>query len=242
MEITFLGSGDAFASEGRYWSSFVVDHKYLFDAPPTLLPHLKKLGRPLTEIEVVFLSHHHADHFIGLPFLLLEYMYKTPRTTDFYIVGPPGVEEWMEDFADRCYPNISRAAGYKRIYIDADPGTKQNAGSISFQAVPMNHVKDTMQAMGYRAAINGKTVAYTGDTMFCNEIFELAKGADVLVVDCTYTEGCGPEHMGLDDMHAIRAGVSPDTTIVLTHLNGEPAVNGLNNVVAAHDLATFHFD
>jgi ribonuclease BN (tRNA processing enzyme) len=242
MELTFLGSSDAFADEGRYWSSFLVDRKYLFDAPPTLLPHLKQIGHPLDEIEVIFISHHHADHFVGLPFLMLEYMYKTPRSQDLYIVGPPGVEAWMEDFADRCYPNISRHAGYRRCYVDARPGSDQTAGPLTFRSIPMNHVKDSMDAMGYRVNINGKTVAYTGDTMFCEEIFDLAAGADVLVVDCTYAEGCGPEHMGLDDIKLVRKRIPPETAIVLTHLNGEPVTNGLANVITARDMATFQIE
>jgi ribonuclease BN (tRNA processing enzyme) len=242
MELTFLGSGNAFASQGRYWSSFLVDRVYQFDAPPTLLAHLKQIDADIPNLEVVFLTHHHADHFIGLPFLMLEYVYMTQRNKDLYIVGPPGVEEWMEDFANRCYPEIgSKDAGYKRIYIDAQPHAEQKAGSTSFFSVPMNHVKDSMDAFGYRVHINGKTVAYTGDTMFCEEVFELADGADVLVVDCTYAEGSGPQHMGLDDIKVIRKRVPDDTAIVLTHLNGNPQVNGLPNVLVAEDLKTFKF-
>jgi ribonuclease BN (tRNA processing enzyme) len=242
MELTFLGSGNAFASQGRYWSSFLVDKRYQFDAPPTLLPHLKQIGADLPELEAVFLTHHHADHFVGLPFLLLEYVYMTKRSKDLFIVGPPGVEEWMEDFANRCYPEIgSRDAGYERIYIDAAPHAELKAGSVSFRSVPMNHVKDSMDAFGYQVSINGKTVAYTGDTMFCEEVFELADGADVLVVDCTYAEGSGPQHMGLDDVRVIRERVRDETAIVLTHLNGDPQIDGLKNVFVAEDLKTFRF-
>jgi len=241
MELTFLGSSNAFAAEGRYWSSFLVDKKYLFDAPPTLLPHLKQLNVPLADIEVLFLTHHHGDHFMGVPFLFLEYMYMTKRTNDLYIVGPPGVEAWIEEFADRCYPNISKDAGYKRKYIDAVPRKQQQAGSVSFWSVPMNHVKEHMDAFGYRVTINGKTVAYTGDTMICDEVFELAEGSDVLVIDCTYSDGCGPEHMGLDDAKVIRERIAPETAIVLTHLDGSPHLDGLKNVVTAEDLKTFRF-
>jgi len=241
LEITFLGSGNAFAADGRYWSSFLVDKKYLFDAPPTLLPHLKQLRVPLPDIEVIFLTHHHGDHFMGVPFLFLEYLYMTERSNDLYIVGPPGVREWIEDFADRCYPNITRDAGYRRIYVDAVPRKQQQAGAISFWSVPMNHVKESMEAFGYRAKINGKTVAYTGDTMFCDEIIELADGSDVFVVDCTYNEGCGPEHMGLDDVKVIRKRIAPETMMVLTHLGGQPHLDGLPNVVSAADLKTFRF-
>src|SRR3990170_3900454 len=90
LELTFLGSGNAFAAGGRYWSSFLANARYLFDAPPTLLPHLKRLGMPLTGIEVIFISHFHGDHFMGLPFLFLEYVYLTERRDDLFIVGLPG--------------------------------------------------------------------------------------------------------------------------------------------------------
>lgn len=240
MEITFLGSGNAFASEGRYWSSFLVDNRCLFDAPPTLLAHLKRLHIDPTSIETIFLSHQHADHFIGLPFLMLEYVYMTKRTNDLFIVGPPGVEGWMEDFASRCYPELhAKDAGYRRVYVDARPYEELRAGNVTFKAIPMNHVKHSMTAFGYRVRFNDRTVAYTGDTMYCEEIYELAEGADVLVLDCTYPEGRGPEHMGLDDVKLIRQRLSPETTIVLTHLGGTPTLNGLANTLVAEDLKTF---
>lgn len=243
MELTFLGSSNAFAAEGRYWSSFIADRKYVFDAPPTLLPHLKQLKVPLDQIEVVFLTHFHADHFVGLPFLYLEYVFMTKRSSDLFIVGPPGVEDTMEDFANRCYREITRDVGYKRLYVEAKPGTEQKAGNIGFCSVPMNHVKDTGigGAYGYRAQINGKSVAYTGDTMFCEDIYELGKGADVLVVDCTYAEGGGPEHMGLEDVKVIRQKLPPETAIVLTHRNGEPKTDGMANVHIARDMETLRF-
>ena len=242
MEITFLGSSNAFASEGRAFSSFLVDGKYQFDTPPTLLPQLKKLKVPLAEIEVIFISHAHGDHFVGLPFLLLEYVYMTPRTTDLHIVGPPGCEEWLEDFSARVYKNIRQDAGYRRIYHDANPGTVQTAGPLEFEAFSMNHVKaDGLLAMGYRVRIGDKTIAYTGDTMFCEEVVQLGDGSDVYVVDCTYPDGGGPEHMGLHDIKVIRDRITPETTIILTHMGSKPHVNGLANTLIADDLKTFTF-
>ena len=107
MELTFLGSSNAFAAEGRYWSSFLVNGKYLFDAPPTLLPHLKQLKTPVTDIEVIFLTHFHADHFAGLPFLFLEYVYLTKRADDLVIVGglvPSLIVEARQDHGVSQYP------------------------------------------------------------------------------------------------------------------------------------------
>lgn len=241
MELTFLGSGNAFAQGGRYWSSFLADKRYLFDASPTLLPHLKRLQVPLTDIEVVFITHFHGDHFMGLPFLFLEYVYLSERKHDLFIVGPPGVERKIEEFARQCYPEVTREAGYRRRYTEARPGTDLFVNEIKFQAFPMNHVRDSLQCFGYRVNLGDRTLSYTGDTMFCEEIFQLAEGADVLVLDCTYSRGSGPEHMGLDDLKVIRKRLPPETTIILTHLNGEPETRGLDNVIIAQDLGTYRF-
>ena len=240
MEISFLGSSNAFAAEGRYWSSFLVDDKYLFDCPPSVLPQLKQLGKRLEDIEVIFITHGHGDHFVGFPFLLLEYKYGVKREKDLTIVGPPGCEAWLEDFSDRVYPNITKDSAYRRIYVDAAMDGPQAAGPLSFESYPMNHVKhDNMQACGYRVKIGDKVLSYTGDTMFCEEAVALGEGADVYVVDCTYAEGMsGPEHMGLDDVKVIRRRIAPETTLVLTHLGSQPHLNGMANTLVAEDLKT----
>lgn len=242
LELTFLGTGNAFAAGGRNWSSFLANGRYLFDAAPSVLPALNQLNIPPIDIEVVFLSHFHGDHFAGMPFLILDYVYMSERRGDLYVVGPPGVEEKIERLADDFYPDITREAGYRRRYTEAQPGADQFINEISFRAYPMNHVPDKLRAFGYRVHLGDQAVAYTGDTMFCDEIFELAEGARVLVLDCTYSEGGGPEHMGLDDLRVIRDRVAADTSIVLTHLNGEPDVSGFENVIAARDLGTYRFD
>ena len=62
LDILFLGSGNAFAA-GRYWSSFLLNGRYLFDASPIVLPHLKQSGSAREDIDAIFISHFHADHF-----------------------------------------------------------------------------------------------------------------------------------------------------------------------------------
>lgn len=242
MELTFLGSGNAFAAGGRYWSSFLANGRYLFDCPPTALPHLKRLRRPLEDIRAIFITHFHGDHFMGLPFLLLEYKYLSPRHDDLYIVGPPGIEAFLEDFAERCYPNLSQAdSAYKRIYLEVDPQREQGVDELPFRAVPMKHAQGKLACFGYRVRLGDKTLAYTGDAEYCPEILSLAAGSDVLIVDCTYSQGSGPEHMGLDDIRALRKSVDPGITIILTHLDANPDISGLENVVAAEDMGVYNF-
>jgi len=242
LELSFLGSGNAFTPDGRYWSSFLLNGRYLFDAPPTLLPHLKRLGVSLTDIRAIFISHFHGDHFLGLPFLLLEYLHMTPRREDLHIVGPPGVEKMIEAASEMAFPNLSHAdAGYQRRYLEADADRQQTVDNLSFQAFPMKHAGEYLDAFGYRLRLADKVLAYTGDTELCDEVFALAEGADVLVLDCNYSESRGLYHVSFADVPEIRKRLPLSTTIILTHLEAEPNVSGLEGVLVAQDFATFRF-
>jgi ribonuclease BN (tRNA processing enzyme) len=242
LELSFLGSANAFTLGGRYWSGFVANGRYVFEAPPTLLPHLKHLGLPLIDIRAVFISHFHGDHFLGLPFLFLEYLYLTPRQDSLLIVGPPGIEAKSEGLADMAFPGLSDAdAGYRRVYVEAQPGGERPLADARFEALRMRHAGEKLECFGYRLRLGDKTVAYTGDTEMCDEIFLLAEGADVLVLDCSYSNGEGPEHLGLPEALEVRKRVSPRTAIILTHLDDEPDVTGHQGLLVAHDFARFRF-
>lgn len=242
LELSFLGSGNAFTTGGRYWSSFLLNGRYLFEAPPTILPHLKRLGIPLTDIQAIFITHFHGDHFLGLPFLLLEYLYVTPRRDDLHIIGPPGVQRVIEQLTHIAFPTPRDAdIAYDRRYTEAAPGSEQAVGDVRFQAVPMKHAHERLECFGYRLRVGGKVLAYTGDTELCEEIFALAEGADVLVLDCSYAEGTGPEHAGFAEALQVRKRLPLSTTIVLTHLDAEPDVRGIEGMLVAHDFATFRF-
>jgi len=241
LELSFLGSANAFTPGGRYWSSFVANGRYVFEAPPTLLPHFKHLGLPLADIRVVFVTHFHGDHFLGLPFLFLEYTYLTPRKEDLFIVGPPGIEAKSESLTEMAFPGLSDAeTTYRRVYLEVQPGGEHSLAGLRFQALPMRHAAQKMACFGYKLRLDGKTLAYTGDTEMCDEIFLLAEGADVLVLDCSYSESEGPEHLSLPEVLEVRKRVSPRTTIILTHLDREPDV-AAEGLLVAKDFATFRF-
>src|SRR5712675_2113189 len=87
ITVTLLGTGDAFASFGRSQAG------YLIDAPgPGLLPALKGNRIPTDSFDLLLISHLHGDHFGGLPFLILEYMWETRRKKVLTIAGPAKLE------------------------------------------------------------------------------------------------------------------------------------------------------
>lgn len=237
LRITFLGSGNAF-SPGRYWSSFLVNDRFLFDASPVVLPHLKMLGKSPDDIEVIFITHFHADHWFGLPFLFLEYAELSHRTAPLTVVGPPGIEERARVVTEAGFPNVFRKKdrGYRLEWIEAEEGCEAAAGPLRFRAYRVRHV-DSLTSFGYRVEIDGRTLAYSGDTVMCEALPSLAQGADVFVVECSCWEGtCGP-HLGPSDVLELRRRVSPETRFVLTHLDRGVGALG-EGFLVAEDLAT----
>lgn len=240
LDLTFIGTGNAFAPT-RYWSSFLADDAYLFDAPPTLLAHMKKLQKDPNEIEVVFISHFHGDHWFGLPFLFLEYAELKPRTKDLTIVGPPGIAKRVESLTNMAFSNVfrKRDRGYHLHFVEAHDRKGGDIAGCAFIARRVRHVDD-LDCFGYRVETPRGAIAYSGDTVMCDALVPLAEGADVFVVECScWGEQCGP-HLNPADILELRARIGAKTKFILTHIGaGEaPAAIADAGILIADDLKT----
>lgn len=250
LDLLFVGSGNAFA-DARCWSGFLLNGRYLFDAPPSALYGLKRGNADLDALDVILLSHFHGDHFFGMPFLLLEYAYPGgdgvragKRTRDLTIVGPPGVEEKVESLTALAYPSLAMAAlGFRRRYVEMEPGRAVEVAGLHIEAEKMNHAIDTFPlCLGFRVELAGRRLAYTGDTAWTDALLSLGDRADVFVTDCNYPTGEGrPEHLSLDEIAILREKLDERTTIILTHLGHERQPAGLPRTVRAVDGARFSF-
>ena len=238
LDLLFLGSGNAFAS-GRYWGSFLLNERYLFEASPVILPHLKRSGVALEEIEAVFVSHFHGDHLFGLPFLLLEYAELTPRSKELTIIGPPGIQERVRTVTEAGFPNVmSKERSYRETYVELRDGLEGEVGGLTYIARSVTHVPG-LECFGFRAQVAGRTIAYSGDSVLCDPLLELAEGADLFVVECSCWEGgCGP-HLGPEEIRELRRRLGPRPTFILTHLDGGQADLGVENLLVAEDLGRF---
>ena len=65
MKITFLGTGEAFGERAN--TSILIDDKILLDCGMQTVQQLMKLKFDLSKIEIIWISHHHADHCFGIP-------------------------------------------------------------------------------------------------------------------------------------------------------------------------------
>jgi len=235
LDLTFLGSGNAFAPAGRAFSSFLVNGRYLFDCGPTVLQQLHKAGLSSEDIDLVLISHFHADHYFGLPFLFLD-GWQQERTRDLWIAGPPGIEARCEQLMALAYPSLPKRTAFRR-YVEIGDGVAATAAGLSFRTTGVSHVPD-LECFAYRVDLGGRTLVYSGDTTLCTGILEAVEGAEVIVIECS----CAGEgvHLSPAGVAAI-AERAPGAKVVVTHLDGHDHPDGFDGLIVASDLARFRF-
>jgi len=234
IDLTFLGSSNAFGTQGRAFSSFVLNDRYLFDCGPTVLQQLQKARIPSRQIDTVFISHFHGDHFFGLPFLFLDIWHKC-QGASLRIVGPPGIEERAEHLLDLAFPSLPDRP-FKREYLEVRDGVEMAAGDLQFAGVHVEHVPD-LECFAYRVQVGERVLVFSGDAHMCGGLLRLVRGADVLVLECS----CGHEavHLSPEDLAEIVRHAPPNAQTIITHHDIETPPPELQGMQVATDLARF---
>jgi ribonuclease BN (tRNA processing enzyme) len=219
-----LGSAAAL-SDGRSWNSLLVDGRILLDLPPTAVVDLRRRDILPASLDVVFISHLHADHAFGLPFLQLEYSLRCARETPLWIVGPPGLREQGETLFRLAWPGLGKAglSPKRRIeYVEVEPRQEVRVADLTVSATPMSHFG--LKAFGYRFTCRGVRFAYTGDTGDCCEIDELTRDVDVAIIELTHpVPKSDPGHLDIERAKKLVDAVrGQGTRVFATHMSVPP--------------------
>jgi ribonuclease BN (tRNA processing enzyme) len=237
LDITFLGSGNAFGPEGRAFSSFLLNGRYLFDCGPTVLQQLQKARVSSRQIEAVVISHFHGDHFFGLPFLVLDGWHEG-RTEELQIIGPPGIRQRAESLLELAFPRMGERVGFQRTYIEVSDAVSASVGGLRLTPARVEHVP-SLECFAYRVELGGKTLVFSGDSQLCDALLDLVVGAGVLVLECS----CAGErvHLSPGDIAALVERAGPQAQTIVTHLDAVEHPEGFRGLHVASDLARFSF-
>jgi ribonuclease BN (tRNA processing enzyme) len=161
--------------------------KLLFDSGPGVLYQLLKVGINLNDIDHLFYSHLHIDHTADLPSLLWSFRYGTKRKNPLNLHGPPG----FKSFCETLFSDILKI---KEHFFEKNVFEHRNSeleiSGIKIKTRELKHHGN----VGYRIEHKGRIFVYSGDTAFCNEIIELAKEADLLLLECSFPNELASEH------------------------------------------------
>jgi len=239
LAVACLGSGAALGGT-RLWSSLLLDDRILLSIPPTAIPGMYRLGKDLTDIDVIFISHCHADHFFGLPFFFLLYRFVCERDAPVFIVGPDGIQDATLRLGALAWPELVENGIVPRVpieYVEIEKEGEYRAGDLRFRAIGMQHFG--AKAFGYRFSYQGREIAYTGDTEAGPHLDRLTSGADLVVTEWTYTGVQGkPGHLCSADIADLAARLSAShATILASHLGGNP--EPIKGVIVCRDGETY---
>lgn len=180
MKITFLGTNGWYDTQTGNTLSILLatkEHNIVIDAGNGFA----KLDRALSNSNPIFLflSHFHLDHLIGLHTL-----FKFSFSQDFTIAGPKGTEKVLRALVRQPFTLPLDNLSYKTEILEM-PASE---GRFPFSVKGMDLVHPPL-SMGYRFHLEGKVVAYCPDTGYCENAVALAKGADLLISECSFLPG-----------------------------------------------------
>lgn len=223
MKVYILGCGDAFGSGGRNHSGYLVEYSdrlFLLDCGPTTLLSMKRAGLDPQRLDTIILSHLHGDHFGGIPFFFLEFVYGNPRTRPLTIAGPLNTEERVRSLTHCMYSGIlDHATLFSTQFHILESGKQETIDGIDILPFRVPHqVQDI--SLGLKIRYQEKQILYSGDSSWTDQFVTHAKGVDLFICECTYFEDDTQNHMCYQkirqNLHRLNC-----KNLLLTHMGEE---------------------
>ncbi len=183
MEIIILGSGTCVPSLKRGSSGLILrigERILLFDSGTGTLERMLKRGITYLDLDVVFYTHTHPDHIADLVPLVFACKYgENPRRRDLPIIGGRGFKTYFQAiqgvYGRWLQPDLFQIP-IREVYDDI-----LEYDLFRVIARPTIHLPESV---AYRVESNeGKSAVLSGDTDYCPDLVELARDADVLVIE-----------------------------------------------------------
>ncbi|MGH3502003.1 MAG: MBL fold metallo-hydrolase [Nocardioidaceae bacterium] len=237
MRVQFVGSGDAFGSGGRFQTCIWVqagDFTVLVDCGASSLIAMRRLGLDPGEVDAVLLSHLHGDHFGGVPFLVLDAQFSR-RVRPLTVAGPPGVEDRVVSCMENLFPGSSTARRRFETQFLEIPGdlTPVRVGPTTVSGAEVIHASGG-PPLALRVEVDGKTLAYSGDTGWSDALVTVAREADLFVCEAYFYDKKIPYHLDYATLREHLPGLKA-RRVVLTHMSIDMLERLPLGVQAAHD-------
>jgi ribonuclease Z len=250
LAVTLLGTGCPPPNPRRRGPATLLQHagqRLLVDAGSGVAVQLQQAGVRTVELSHVLLTHLHSDHVIDLGHLVLT-RWIVGENAPLTVLGPAGtaahVERllalWDWDVAVRRAHMHEREP--PRVTVrEIGEGVVHAEGGLTVTAFEVEH-EPVRPALGFHVEAGERRVVISGDTRPCAAVVRHARGADLLVHECTdmthaqWTPGSGwpsreakvrdlaAYHTGPDQVGQVAAEAGVAILALTPHMPGsEPA-------------------
>lgn len=187
LGVTVLGSGTCVPSLHRSSCSVLIETggiKLLFDSGPGTMRRLLEADTKIFEISYIFYSHFHPDHTGELvPFLFAtKYSGGNLRQTPLTIISSKGFTAFYNGLQTVYGKWIELAPGlFHIVELDNETRNTRKFNNFMVESIPVQH---NDESLAYKViSPGGRSVVYSGDTDFCENLIALARDADLLICE-----------------------------------------------------------
>ncbi|HPT38251.1 MAG TPA: MBL fold metallo-hydrolase [Methanothrix sp.] len=181
LKVTMLGTGVGIPQPGRSQAAILVESEQplLLDCGAGTLLRLDQIGASAEALDTVVLTHLHLDHVSDL--LAMANARFLADLPGLQVYGPTGTEEYIRT-ARSLYPNLSRMDVAVRELHPMDSFSVKGFDIFAEEA------RHSVTSLAYRLEAEDRVVVYSGDTEPSQRVAALARGADLLVHECSFPE------------------------------------------------------
>ena len=212
MRLTILGTGSARPVGDSAQSGILVeaDGTYvLFDVGAGVAAKVEQYVGA-TNLSALFIGHFHADHWIDIGPMRYRFPWGEPAPAPLPVFLPPGGSDKLE--------HLAAAINERQGFFGPAYAVTEFASGQKFQIGPLTV---TPHAVGHYVPAfsmdivgpNGERVVYAGDMGPSEMVIDLARGAEVLILEATLESGATDDarrgHLDTPEAidHVARSGV-----------------------------------
>jgi len=174
-----------------------------------------KVGITYRDPDLLLYTHIHPDHVSDLvPIIFASKYADQPREKELLVIGGPGFQSYFEKLKN-LYGSWIEPQSY-RLSIREISQEVLTYRDLRILSRPMAHLAESV---GYRIEFeDGKSIAISGDTDYCQNIIDLAFEVDLLVVECSFPDNKKVEGHLTPSLAGRIALESNCKKLLLTHL------------------------
>lgn len=261
MRILMLGTGAALPDPERCHTSILLTlangRHFLVDCGHGATRQLMRANISPVEVKSLLLTHLHHDHVCDFPFFVIS-SWMLGRDGALDVRGPKGTHRLARHLfeggafdadirARSAYP--ARRANMEAVrpaVTEYDSGLVFSDTDIKIWAELVDHIPaEISPCYGFRIEADDKTVTFSGDTAPCESMARLARGADLLIHECTFPEafkdhrrrtGVGTvAHTSPLELGRLAAAAKVGA-LVATHIGHVDSLNPVLKSAAAHHM------
>jgi len=191
MKVTFLGQC-ANQTDTHDPVSFIVDcgsNVVLVETGPGIVRQILRAGRFCTDIAHVVVTHCHGDHTLGFPYFVWNHFYEGLEgrcgPDSIHVYGLPSVLHGLKNMLEFCYITSKYPFAVEYHPMLEDGPNELQIDGIGLSATLVDH---TTPNMGLRIDYEGRSLAYSSDTIYSPDFRDLAANVDLMIHEGFVTE------------------------------------------------------